>query len=267
MRQLELVFLLAFFFSCSSPDVKSPAGKDSTAPAGSMTGRPAFMTLDTLLPFRGVWVNSLYVDAIRKTRSPRLSQNVTDKSFFIIPERTLQHIEVVYGFHEGGEGMVVVKDGAHFKLYLSDLSKFVNEMTPVSGDLLRIGDQSFVRLSHPDSMLYDQGILEELLFAGKYADPQGKSVSFGADGRVAGLDTLTYFSPQCDYTEDAEDFETVFMGRRPGIENMTKYGYRFDGDSLIFYRLNQYHYDTVAKEYDLVSLGDRLQSLVRVRVR
>ena len=264
--------LLLFVISCSSgtdKKVGASGGAADSAAGGSAAdrsaaARPAFMSLDTVLPFPGLWVNTAYVESIRKTLSPRASQNAGDgKSFITMPERTLQTTSWIYGFHEGGEGVIVVKDGPRYKLYRSDTSKFISEITPLPGGRLRIGDQTFVQLQHPDSTVYDKGIIEELLFAGKYLDEQGRTVTFETNGRVTGLDTFTHYQPQCDYVENREDFEELFLGRQLEIMHMTRFGYEIKKDSLIIYQLQCMDFDSVGKYCDSAVFVRRLRTLVR----
>jgi hypothetical protein len=250
---LALLLILFVLFSCSSPDVKPAAAvavKDSTS-----------------LPFAGVWVNAAYVNQIRKTRSPRLSQEAGGgESLIIIPERTKELVMIVYNFHEGSGGLSVVNDGSRYKLHSTDTSQPEREVKLVSTDSLRLGDRFFLRLHHPDSTLDDRGVLEELLFAGKYRDEAGKTVTFGYDGRVTGLDTFTYYAPACDYIGDPNDFEKLFLGRVPEMYKMNQFGYQLEGDSLKIYGLECTVYDTVAKECaGPENLGRLLRTLVRLQ--
>ena len=66
---------------------------------------------DAPIPFNGLWVNEHYVNEIRQGKPLRESQD-TGTRCIVIPTRTLQVTRCIYGFHEGGEGMVLVKKGS-----------------------------------------------------------------------------------------------------------------------------------------------------------
>ena len=59
----------------------------------------------SIIPFNGLWVNEHYVNEIRQGKPLRESQD-TGTRCIVIPTRTLQVTRCIYGFHEGGEGMV-----------------------------------------------------------------------------------------------------------------------------------------------------------------
>jgi hypothetical protein len=233
-RILLLLLIACCVFSCVNPAAEQHAAdKDSVVLNEPSPEAPAdFKTLDTALSFAGLWVNETYIDRIRKTKSPRQSQDVME-SCITIPSRTLQVTRMIAGFHEGAEDMVVVKDRDRYKLYDADLSTLQKEMELVSSTRIRIGDQYFSRMSHHDTTLTDFGILEELLFSGRYEREGGKEVIFTADGRIQGLDSFVRYSPVIDYTAGAlGEFDLVNMGTGKGKD----YGYRFKGDTLQLFR-------------------------------
>jgi len=219
------------------------------------------MKLDTSLPFSGVWVNEIYIRHIRDNRSPRLSQDVME-SCIIIPARTLQVTRMVAGFHEGAADMVVVKDREHYKFYSADLTLFRYDIQLSKDNRIRIGDQFFIRLQRPDTTLTDWGILEEILFAGKYLDQRGQPVTFAADGHLSGLGDLSYYIPRIDYATMANQVDHIQLGRT--ARQLDDFGFRFDKDSLIIYTINCVHYDGGEKQCDSEALGKRLYTLKRV---
>jgi hypothetical protein len=231
MKRILLLLLIASCaFSCVNPAAEQEAAnKDSIVlnePSPEATSD--FRTLDTSLSFAGLWVNETYIDNIRKTRSPRQSQDVME-SCITIPSRTLQVTRMVEGFHEGAEDVVVVKDRNSYKLYDANLNTLQKELGLISPTRLKIGDQFFSRISHHDTTLTDLGILEELLFSGRYELENGKEVIFTSDGRIQGLDGFERYDPLIDYTTSPlGNFDLVNMGPGKGKD----YGYRFKGDTL-----------------------------------
>lgn len=257
-----ILFLSVCCFSCSSPGPKSASTADSSSRPVSAEAIPAFKTLDTIVPFPGVWVNADYIKKIRNHESVHLAQNV-DESCIIIPRRTLQTTRMVSGFHEGAADMVIVRDGAQYKFYSADLTLFMKNIASVSDSLIRIGDQAFVRLRHPDTTRTDWGILEECLFEGRYTDQEGRTVIFTANGRVSGLDSFSHYVPEIDYSETADLVDRVQLGRSP--EHLEYFGFRFERDSLFLYSIACSIYDTAASYCDSGTLGKRLYTLRRIK--
>ena len=170
---------------------------------------------------------------------------------------------MVSGFYDGAGDMVIVKDGEHYKFYSADMTLFINDIQPVSDSRIRIGDQVFIRLQQPHTALADWGILEELLFSGKYVDKWGQPVVFTADGRLSGLDSFSYYVPQIDYMAMATQVDHIQLGRTG--RQLEDFGFRFDKDSLILYSVNCLHFDGGEKQCDSETLGERLLTLTRVR--
>jgi hypothetical protein len=186
----------------------------------SETTAPDFKTFHTALGFAGAWVNEVYVDSIRKNRSPRLDQEINE-SCINIPDSTLKTTNMIYGFHEGGAEMVIVKDGNRYQFYDPEFKTPKDIIEPMSPDRLRIGTQYFQKLKHPDMEKYEWGILDEILFGGKYQSQDGQEVVFGIDGHIKGLDTVTYYQPHADYTGEQDlGVDRISMGRSQ--ENLGK---------------------------------------------
>ncbi|HEY0610445.1 MAG TPA: hypothetical protein VGD35_12330 [Chitinophaga sp.] len=260
-RILSLLLIASCVFSCVNP----AAEQQTTARDSIVLNEPSpeaptdFKTLDTALSFAGLWVNETYIDNIRKTRSPRQSQDVME-SCITIPTRTLQVTRMIADFHEGAEDMVVVKDRNRYKLYDADLSTLQKEMELISPTRIKIGDQYFSRMSHRDTTLTDFGILEELLFSGRYERERGKEVVFTADGRIQGLDSFVRYSPVIDYTAGSlGEFDLINMGTGKGRD----YGYRFKGDTLQIFRTICATPGEDGNFCDSVAAGATLYKLVR----
>jgi hypothetical protein len=262
MNRIPLLLLIAScIFSCADPAAEqAAAGKDSVVLNEPSPETPAdFKTLDTALSFAGLWVNETYIDNIRKTRSPRQSQDVME-SCITIPSRTLQVTRMVAGFHEGAEDLVVVKDRDRYKLYDADLNKLQKELELISSTRMRIGGQYFSRIAHHDTTLTDLGILEELLFSGRYEREHGKEVVFTADGRIQGLDSFVRYAPVIDYTAGSlAEFDLLNMGSGKGRD----YGYRFKGDTLQIFRTICATAGAEGSFCDSLAAGPTLYKLVR----
>lgn len=147
---------------------------------------PGFKTARNALGFAGIWVNEIYVNSIRKNRSPKQDQGLMNSSINI-PDSTLTTTSMISGFHEGSSEMVVVKDGNRYWFYDPELTTPNDVIQVLSPKRLRIGDQYFLKIEHGDMNKYEWSILNEILFAGKYQNQEGKEVVFSFDGHISGL--------------------------------------------------------------------------------
>src|SRR5882724_5099789 len=154
-----------YLVSCSSNDngKKTSIRKADTQNVATYD----FKLIHAPLSFSGIWVYEKYIISIKKDKSPRLHQNIAES--IAIPDSTLQDINMESGFHEGSEGgVVVVKNGDNYELYDKNLKGRAKTLEIISPDKIKIGDQTFIRLKHPNEKRNDQNILEELIFSGHY---------------------------------------------------------------------------------------------------
>jgi hypothetical protein len=249
--------------SCSSPTglANSSANTDSAGKHAAKTSIiasrepvPHFKTLDTALSFAGVWVNEIYFDSIRNNRSPRLDQGI-GKSCIIIPDRTLKETRMVWGFHDGGGSIVVVKDETRYQFYDPELKLPSDTIEPLLNSRLRIGDQYFRRLNHPDTSKNDWGILEEVLFSGRYQNEDGKEAVFGRNGHITGLGSASYYEPEIDYSDRADrQIDRIRLGQ--SHEKLKEYAFRFDEDTLLIYTIDCLRYNADEHDCDSSKLGE-----------
>jgi hypothetical protein len=273
MNRIVLLLLMACgIFSCvsSSPEQHSET-KDSTvldeAPASEASASeadvPHFKTLDTALSFAGLWVNETYIDNIRRTRSPFLSHGgMLEESCITIPARTLQVTRMVGGFHEGAEDLVVVKENNGYKMYNGALTNMRKDIEIISPERIRIGDQYFGRIANYDSTLADLGILEELLFNGRYETADKKEAAFTLDGRVQGLGEFRRYTPAIDLTAwPYGNFDHIGLETAAG--KRVDHGFRFAGDTLVIFKVECFQLDNEGAECDSVAPGDIVYRLLR----
>ena len=258
VRRLHYAWMILFLISCSMADTKKE--KIPVTATSQDAAVPDFKTLDTALSFSGLWVNEEYVKKLKKTGSPRASQDINE-SCITIPERTLQATNMVSGFHEGGADWVVVKKGVKYEIYNKDLTAPTRSIEILSPDKIKVGDQYFSKLKHPDHKRVDLNILEELLFSGHYQLQDGKAVEFKLDGGVSGLDSFSYYNPIIDYADEAMNIDQIELGSTK--ENLQPFGFRFNSDSLIIYKLKCLEYDSANKQCGVVSFGDPMYKMLR----
>ncbi len=217
--------------------------------------------LDTALSFSGVWVNEAYINKIKVNRSPRLSQDV-EKSCIVIPPRTLETTRMIYGFHDSGGEVMFAKNGDSYLLCDPASKKIYDSVTIISPTRIRIGDQYFYRLKHQDTTMNNLGVLEEILFKGRYRMTNGNEVDFLEDGSVKGLDSFQVYSPSIDYTTDARDVDHVLLGL--SMKKMHDFGFLFNKDTLHIYKVTCVEYDSASHMCEKEVLGDQVYELTKL---
>ena len=193
---------------------------------------------DTSIPFEGLWVNEHYVNEIKSGKPIRESQD-TETKCIVIPRRTLQVTRIIFGFHDGGQSLVFVKNGLEYFAYALYDGRCVDTLHVLAGERLKFGRDYYVRLGEEDSTLPDLGVLEQLVFAGKYKLPDAAgTVSFEKNGKIDGLDSLSWYEPAIDYADWG--YETKLDHIRIGADrkHLHDYGFRFAGNTLEIYTID-----------------------------
>jgi hypothetical protein len=217
--------------------------------------------LDTALSFSGVWVNEAYINKIKVNRSPRLSQS-NEKSCIVIPLKTLMVTRMIYGFHEGGGDMMIAKDGNSYYFCDPVSKKIQDSVTVISPTRIKIGDKYFSRLKHQDTTMINLGILEEILFKGRYRMVNGSEVDFFEDGSVKGLDSFRAYLPQIDFTTDATFVDHIQLGLSK--EKLHDYVFLFDKDTLYIDKVTCVEYDSASHVCLKEGGGDQVYKLIKL---
>ena len=191
---------------------------------------------DAALPFEGLWVNEHYIDEIHRGKSLREAQDIETRCI-VIPGRTLEVTRWIYGFHEGGEGMVLVKTGPGYFSYSLYNGRCIDTFEVLGNARLKVGREYYFRLGAEGSASSDLGVLEQLLFAGKYQrqDPAA-TVIFAKDGEIQGLDSLGSYDPVIDYVDLPTNVDHIRLGKDK--KHLSDYGLRFVGDTMMIYSIN-----------------------------
>jgi hypothetical protein len=81
-----------------------------------------FSTLnDSIIPFKGLWVNENYIKTINTTKSPIIGQSAIYESYIYIPSKLHQRAVMVYNFHDGGADLTIDKLDSSYWIYSLDL--------------------------------------------------------------------------------------------------------------------------------------------------
>jgi hypothetical protein len=232
-------------------------------PGDSAAGKtqPAFKTVHIAIPFAGAYVNEVYVDSIAKNRSPRKDQMI-EACCIDVPDSTLKPTSMIANFHEGGEDRVIIKDGDRYQFYDAALQTPRDTIELVAPERLRIGSQFFRKLRHADKDKWEWGILNELLLGGRYQTEDGRQVVLEMDGRITGLDTVTYYQPHADYIGDQDiGADRISIGLKQKLHD---YGFQFDKDTLRIYSID-IREDSVSGDHGDEELGALKWKLIRIR--
>lgn len=224
------------FASCNSnQEIKSPT---SPATPGAVHN---FKTLDTTINFSGYWINEAYVTSVQETKSP-VKAIIPEKSCIWIPKRTLIPTGMVYGFHESGEGLVVVRKDSHYEIWDETLENKRHSILLVK-DKLQIDNDWFVYLNADTTAFKNQpAILEQFLFAGDYEHVDGSVVEFTANGMVKGLEKFKTYSAFVDYVAETNPVNRMALSETQSEEK--HFAYQFHNDTLLIYTLKCSDYDT-----------------------
>jgi len=191
---------------------------------------------DAPIPFAGLWVSEDYVNGVLRGKSLRESQD-SGVNCIVIPARTLQHTIWIYGFHEGGGGIVFVKKGADYFTYSLYNGQRVDTLQTLTGGRLRIGHSNYIQVGEKDSTQYDMGVLEQLVFAGRYLrSAAGDTAIFEKNGKIEGLDSLGWYEPEVDYIGEPTSVDHIRMGRDK--KHLNDYAFRIVGDTLMIYTID-----------------------------
>jgi hypothetical protein len=216
---------------------------------------------DAPIPFAGLWVSEPYVNGVRQGKPLRELQG-SETSCIVIPARTLQHTIWIYGFHEGGGGVVFVKKGDDYFTYTLYNGKCADTLQTLADGRLRIGHSNYIRIGEKDSTVYDMGVLEQLLFAGRYLRSNaGDTAVFSKNGKIEGLDSLGWYEPVIDYIGDPTSVDRIRVGRDK--KHLNDYAFRIVGDTLMIYAIDCLQY----ADKDCVSdtLGRRMYALPKLK--
>lgn len=229
--RILIVSLILALYACNSSDA-SHSQNTTTVPTPAKEG---FKTLDTTVSFSGYWVNEKYVDSIRITKSP-VNTPIPENSCISIPNRTLKTTGMISGFHEGGEGLFVLKNGANYELWDETKENKRHDLALLPSGKLKIGNDIFVKIDYTDNPDTQPTILEELLFKGSYTNEDGTTVEFTKTGLVKGLSNFATYSAYIDYAAESTRIDIIGLGTNKSNEK--DYGYRFIKDTLAIYELN-----------------------------
>lgn len=255
----SLFVVMVVACSCGGTDVKNRPSIIAPPPPTATN----FAKLDTPVYFTGLWVNENYISDVKRSKSPKASQKLDQKSCINIPVRTLIPTNFIAGFHDGAENLVVVKNGSKYQLWDEQSAQPQTDIEILAPDRLKIGNEFFVKMdmapgSNPTQ---DLSILSTVLFRGSYITANGTTIDFKETGEVKGLDGYTSYSPIIDYQDVALDVDQLIL-EGPG-KPAEHFGFKFVNDALLIYQLRCITKDSASGNCSKVDFGDARYILKR----
>lgn len=177
----------------------------------------------------GTWINRKYVDKLLLTKSTRASQSEVHMTMVFIPSKEGEEVTIIWGFHEGTSGILVEKEGTYFV----QIDTLLNELQ-FDEDILKFKDNEFLLIAESKDAR-DWDVAEQLLFSGIYQLGDVK-IELKADGRVLGMDSISYYTVFMDYWDAGMEVDLIELGRSPA--QVRPYGFKFSGSELTIYELN-----------------------------
>lgn len=226
-----MILIITLAMSCNNSGIKEKANMQSSL----LSGR-GYTTLDTIISFAGLWVNEEYANEVKKTKSPKATK-VPEKSCIYIPKRTLTPTVMVFGFHEGGENIIFIKNNLTYEVWSQSEKVKRNDVEIVTPEKIKIGDTYFVKVANPNLKDNNLGVLEGLLFKGHYinCDSSNAAVEFTDNGQVKGLSNVVGYLAMVDYADVAMDIDQIIF--RYPEDKMQNFGFKFKRDTLLLYKL------------------------------
>ena len=242
--------MLLALFSCT--------GKNKPAVTAGSSG------LSKLIPaLQGGWVNTVYMQSIRETRSPiRAFEKIGEFSAIYIPSGNLQGdsilAELSYNNHEGGEFTIFDRAGGQphaFQTNLQDPEKPANhyelgyEATESDTTLFLFHCSNDNRVLHRfpfgkvvgAERVDNAGValnyfVNQALFSGTYrlADGRDSTVVLTSDGALSGLEPYASYWASTDFViRMSNNIDNLCFGLREA--DMECFPFEIKGDSLVVY--------------------------------
>jgi hypothetical protein len=254
MKFLFPVLLLVVIAVACKP-AKTETQPETTPPA----------VVNEPIPFAGDWLNEKYFTLIQEKRSPRDAQEKVENCFIKIPSHTLDTTVMVYGFHESGPEIVVVKKNDQWELWEvqgDSLDKKAWTAQVIDADHLQLGEDRFVKINSAHGAYDEALILEEILFKGHYKMKGGGEVEFKNTGEVTGLGQYKYYRVLSDYLDAGLDVNQVWLGE--SRDSMDYYGFKSKVKSLDIFHLKCLEFNKESNRCEQVDFGKVAYSLTKM---
>ncbi|WP_090780937.1 hypothetical protein [Pedobacter sp. ok626] len=274
IKQLLTLFTLTMLAACqTNTDTTSKPAENKIIEV-----QPNFKSI-----INGSWVRRVYIDNLKKTKSPAKSENnVNSFVELYIDASKIKGDSLEIGaatFHEGGGFHIFLRAGIAPNSFPTNMIDYDNKSNFYElGYSISTKDTSMV-IYHYDKnkKLIEQSeyqkaplrteealqyMVNKTLVAGKYkmTDTTGKSrtIQLTNDGKIIGLPGFTTYYINTDFVEGPEDsLDFIFLNFR--IKNQKWYTYEIKGDTINLYEVIK----TKSEDEEISSLGQLKYKLIK----
>lgn len=212
MKKLVVVLALSsVIFACSKPSsqTETTSVPEATAPTGLGNS---------------VWVNARYLQTIEETKSP-LKAKIYADTVMVSFNAAADTANMVWNFHEGSS--YAVKQGDSIQLFNTYEQKPTPEFAgSLINNTLTLGKTAFKRVEGID-------FIEQKFWIGKYTT-NGKPIELKANNELTGMESADSYHVWVDYVTTQTDIDLIDLGKQ-GTDNSKTYGYKFEGNDIVFY--------------------------------
>ncbi|RYU91746.1 hypothetical protein [Emticicia agri] len=171
-----------------------------------------------------VWVNARYLETLEQTKSPLKAKKYAD-TVMVSFNAAADTANMVWNFHEGSA--FKVNNGDKLELFNVYEAKPTPEYVgSVDASTLKLGNTRFRKV---DTI----GFVEKKFWVGKYTF-NGKPIELRADNQLLGADGFDTYRIWVDYVTTQTDIDLIDLGKKDSDKTKT-YGYKFDGNDIVFY--------------------------------
>lgn len=212
----------------------------------------------------GEWVNTKYLNAVRKTKSAKISQDACIHSFIRFTNDTALF---VYSLHEGISVKIsMLKQNS----FICNFPENIKTKLYISNDTLFFYEngtkESFFKydIYANEDMLNDR-LLNKEIFSGEYTiiDSLNKKLIFQEDGTVTGFWNYKSFFIQYDYIDAGCNLDILYLRVEP-IDRY-EYTWQFKNDTLQIYKLDCIEYDSINKLCLETKKGKLIYRLLKIK--
>lgn len=190
---------------------------------------------------RGAYISTPYLDALKKNRSTKASQEYAVLSNMVIVQKNGEVLlSTFWNFHESG-GTHPVKMTSETKGQTLELESQppMYRFDMLDEKTVKISDESqqylMTRCSDAPDVEACQQLINKMLLPDKY-DLNGQAVSFESDGTVNGIPGLLSYRFNLDYYDAGMEFDKVFLTFADKSEPEV-FGYEITPDHLEIFEL------------------------------
>ncbi|MDX2190210.1 MAG: hypothetical protein SFY32_10120 [Bacteroidota bacterium] len=246
MKTTTTLLILIFIISCN----KQEDNKNIEITVKQNTEEIKIAIKNRADSLNGYWLSDIYLQKIVQTKSIYQNREYSTLFYAIRLDKNNLLTDSAYlashDTHEGGFGTFLRFDTTKFcftnniskNFEYSSTGKIPYYLDPLNESILELKYFDKDKVERYRKIVDVETELRKILFKGKYRfENNSNEVYFGIDGRIAGLDSNSYFEPIIDFTEGIE-FDCIRTNySKEKIEKLNFYKFQFKKDTLLLYKI------------------------------